>query len=90
MNTVGIDVSKRRRIVCIISKVDSAVLRMTLFLIMIFILQNQPQDEPVYDFMDKESSEGKPYKIYMMASANKFLRIYYARVKAVMDSASPN
>lgn len=27
--------------------------------------------------MDKKRSEGKPYKVYMMASASKFLRIYY-------------
>ena len=40
---------------------------------MTVILQNQPQDEPVYSFMDKKRSEGKPYKVYMMASANKFL-----------------
>ncbi len=53
---------------------------------MTIILQTQPQDEPVFQFMDKKRSEGKPYKVYMMASANKFLRIYYARVKAVMDS----
>lgn len=68
-----------------ISKVGSAVLRRTLFLIMTVILQTQPQDEPVFQFMNKKRSEGKPYKVYMMASANKFLRIYYARVKAVMD-----
>ena len=69
-----------------ISKVGSAVLRRTLFLIMTVILKTQPQDEPVFQFMNKKRSEGKPYKVYMMASANKFLRIYYARVKAVMDS----
>lgn len=69
-----------------ISKVGSAVLRRTLFLIMTVILQTQPQDEPVFQFMNKKRSEGKPYKVYMMASANKFLRIYYAKVKAVMDS----
>ena len=57
---------------------------------MTVILQTQPQDEPVYNFMDKKRSEGKPYKVYIMASANKFLRIYYARVKAAMDSASTN
>ena len=69
-----------------ISKVGSAVLRRTLFLIMTVILQTQPQDEPVFQFMNKKRSEGKPYKVYMIASANKFLRIYYARVKAVMES----
>ena len=30
--------------------------------------------------------EGKPYRVYMMASANKFLRIYYATVKQYLDS----
>lgn len=74
----------------IASKVGSAALRRTLFLIMTIILQTQPQDEPVFQFMDKKRSEGKPYKVYMMASANKFLRIYYARVKAVMDSENFN
>ena len=43
-------------------------------------------NEPVYQFMDKKRSEGKPYKFYMMASANKFLRIYYASVKAYLDA----
>lgn len=57
---------------------------------MTIILQTQPQDEPVFQFMDKKRSEGKPYKVYMMASANKFLRIYYARVKVVMDSENFN
>ena len=43
-------------------------------------------DEPVYQFMNKKRSEGKPYRVYMMASANKFLRIYYASVKTYLDS----
>ena len=49
------------------------------------ILQNSPIDEPTYQYMDKKRSEGKPYKVYMMASANKFLRRYYATVKAYLD-----
>lgn len=73
-----------------ISKVGSAVLRRTLFLIMSVVLQTQPQNEPVFQFMDKKRSEGKPYKVYTMASANKFLRIYYARVKAALDSQNSN
>ena len=48
-------------------------------------LQTSPVDEPIYQFMDKKRSEGKPYKVYMMAAANKFLRIYYASVKAYLD-----
>ena len=69
-----------------ISKRGSASLRRTLFLLMGVYLQNAPVNEPVYQFMDKKRSEGKPYKFYMMASANKFLRIYYASVKAYLDS----
>ena len=42
-------------------------------------------DEPVYHFMGKKRTDGKPYKVYMMASANMFLRIYYAKVKAYLD-----
>lgn len=40
----------------------------------------------LYQFMDKKHSEGSSYKVYMMASANKFLRIYYASVKAYLES----
>ena len=69
-----------------ISKRGSASLRRTLFLVMGVILQCAPMNEPVYQFMDKKRSEGKPYRVYMMASANKFLRIYYASVKAYLDS----
>ena len=43
-------------------------------------LQNAPEDEPVYQFIDKKRSEGKPYFVYMTAAANKFLRRYYAKV----------
>ncbi len=63
-----------------ISKRGSPALRKTLFQIMQVILQKQPADEPVYQFLDKKRSEGKPYKVYMIAAARKFLRIYYARV----------
>ncbi len=67
-----------------ISKRGSPALRKTLFLIMTIYLQRQPIDEPVYQFLDKKRTEGKPYKVYMIAAARKFLRIYYARVKEVM------
>ena len=69
-----------------ISKRGSASLRRTLFLVMGVILQHAPMNEPVYQFMNKKRSEGKPYRVYMIASANKFLRIYYASVKAYLDS----
>ena len=69
-----------------ISKRGSSSLRRTLFLVMGIYLQSAPLDEPVYQFMDKKRSEGKPYKVYMMASANKFLRIYYASVTAYLNT----
>ena len=50
------------------------------------ILRRSPADEPVYQFMDKKRAEGKPYRVYMMASANKFLRIYYSTVKQYLDN----
>lgn len=68
------------------SKISTPSLRRTLFLVMSIYLQRSPLNEPVYLFMDKKRSEGKPYRVYMMASANKFLRIYYATVKAYLES----
>ena len=68
------------------SKVGASSLRRTLFLVMSVYLQNAPLDEPVYQFMDKKRAEGKPYRVYMIASADKFLRIYYATVKAYLES----
>ncbi len=74
-----------------VSKRGSSSLRRTQFLVMSAILQNSPEDQPVYQFMDKKRSEGKPYKVYMMASANKFLRIYYASVtKYLVPWRTPN
>ena len=68
------------------SKIGASSLRRTLFLVMSVYLQNAPLDEPIYQFMDRKRAEGKPYRGYMMASANKFLRIYYATVKAYLES----
>ena len=68
------------------SKIGASSLRRTLFLVMSVYLQTAPLDEPVYQFMDRKRTEGKPYRVYMMASANKFLRIYYATVKAYLES----
>lgn len=63
------------------SKKGSPYLRRTLFLIMGGLLQRSPADSPVYSFMDKKRSQGKPYLVYMTAGANKFLRIYYGTVR---------
>lgn len=69
-----------------ISKRGSPTLRRTLFLVMSIYLQNAPPDEPVYQYMAMKRAEGKPYLVYMMASANKFLRRYYATVKAYLNA----
>lgn len=71
-----------------ISKRGSAKLRRTLFLVMSVILQNSPAGEPIYQYMDKKRAQGKPYRVYMMASANKFLRRYYATVKTYLEQSN--
>ena len=47
------------------------------------VINNEPTFAAYYA---KKRAEGKPYRVYMMASANKFLRIYYATVKAYLES----
>lgn len=69
------------------TKKGSGALRRTLFIIMQVLLQTKPINNPVYDFLIKKQSEGKHYYSYMNAAANKFLRIYYARVKEVLIAA---
>ena len=69
------------------TKRGSPYLRKTLFNIMKCYLQNAPEDEPVYQFIDKKRSEGKPYFVYMTAAANKFLRRYYAKVNEYLVSS---
>lgn len=64
-----------------ISKRGSSSLRKTLFQVMSCVLQSSAFDDPVYQFLDKKRADGKHFYVYMMAGANKFLRIYYARVK---------
>ncbi len=68
------------------SKRGSADLRKTLFQVMDVLIKTHPQDDPVYQFLDKKRAQGKPYYVYMTAGANKFLRIYYGRVKEYLAS----
>ena len=70
------------------TKKGSPSLRKTLFQIMDGLIKRSPADDPVYAFMDKKRSEGKPYYVYMTAGANKFLRIYYGRVREYLASLS--
>ena len=68
------------------SKRGSPYLRKTLFNLMSMLLQLAPQDEPVYQFLDRKRAEGKPYYVYMTAGANKFLRIYFGKVRDYLAS----
>ena len=70
------------------TKKGSPSLRKTLFQIMDGLIKRSPIDDPVYTFMDKKRAQGKPYYVYMTAGANKFLRIYYGRVKEYLASLS--
>ena len=45
------------------------------------LIKRFPINDPVYAFMDKKRSDGKQYYVYMTVEANKFLRIYYGRVR---------
>ena len=70
------------------SKRGSADLRKTLFQVMDALIKTMPQNDPVYMFLDKKRAQGKPYYVYMTAGANKFLRIYYGRVKEYLSTLS--
>lgn len=72
------------------SKRGSPYLRKTLFNIMDVHLKKSPQDEPVYQFLDKKRSEGKEYYVYMTAGANKFLRRYYGKVREYLVEIDTN
>jgi len=69
-----------------ISKRGSAALRKTLFQVMSVVLQRAPTNNALFQFIDKKRSEGKHFYVYMTAAANKFLRIYYARVTEHLNS----
>ena len=74
------------------SKRGSPYLRKTLFNVMEVYLKRAPQDEPVFQFLDRKRSEGKPFYVYMTAASNKFLRRYYAQVRdylATLDDLPP-
>lgn len=68
------------------TKRGSSHLRKTLFQIVSTHLKRSPLDEPVYRFLDRKRAEGKPFLVYMTAAANKFLRIYHAKVKEHLNA----
>jgi len=65
-----------------ISKQGSPHLRRALFQAMRAVLVLKNDDEPTFQFIDRKRAEGKPFKVYMVAGCNKFLRHYYAKVSA--------
>ena len=68
------------------SKHGPPYLRKALFQVMDCLIKTKPANDPVYQFLDKKRSEGKDYYVYMTAGCNKFLRIYYGRVREYLGS----
>lgn len=66
-----------------ISKRGNKYLRKTGYEIMMLLMSHKPSEDAVYSFVMKKMSEGKRGKLALIAGLNKFLRIYYARVKEV-------
>ena len=67
-----------------ISKRGNAYLRKVGFEVMQCLIKHSPEDDPVYDFIQKKRSEGKACTEAMIAGLNKFLRVYYGKVKEIM------
>ena len=68
------------------TKRGSAELRKTLFQVMDILVKTTPIEDTVYQFIDKKRAQGKPYYVYMTAGANKFLRVYYGKVKEYLNN----
>ena len=66
-----------------ISKRGNAAVRKYCYEVMQALKLLRPQDDPVYLCLVKKEQEGKPFNVAKMAAVNKFLRIYYAKVKAM-------
>ena len=69
------------------SKRGSPQLRKALFQVVSTYVKRKPENEAVYQFYAKKRDEGKPFFVCTTAAANKFLRIYYARVKECLNAA---
>jgi len=71
-----------------ISKRGSSLLRKTGYEVMKCLKTVKPtEDNAVYLYMIKKEEEGKAKKVAKIAALNKFLRIYYARVKSVYNNS---
>ena len=69
------------------SKRGSPQLRKALFQVVSTYVKCKPENEAFYQFYAKKRDEGKPFFVCTTAAANKFLRIYYARVKECLNAA---
>ena len=67
-----------------ISKRGNAYLRKVGFEVMQCLIKHSPEGDPIYDFIQKKRSEGKACTEAMIAGLNKFLRVYYGKVKEIM------
>lgn len=78
MNAVGIDVSKGKSMVAIMRPLGETVSAP-------FEIKHTASD--INSLVElKKRAQGKPYYVYMTAGTNKFLRIYYGRVKEYLSS----
>lgn len=64
-----------------ISKRGSSLLRKTCYEVMQSLKRLRCEESPIYQYMLKKEEEGKHKKVAKVAGMNKFLRIYYARVR---------
>lgn len=63
-----------------ISKRGNSYLRKTGYEIMQSLIKHKPENDAVYEFIEKKRLEGKCAKKAMIAGLNKFLRTYYGKV----------
>ena len=72
-----------------ISKRGDKYLRKVGYEVMAALITSKPRvDNAVYMFICKKREEGKYYLSAYMAGLNKFLRIYYARVKPLLAASA--
>lgn len=71
-----------------ITKRGSAALRKVGYETMRCIKTHPRPEDPVYRYVIKKEAEGKAKKSAKIAGLNKFLRIYYARVKEVYNNSN--
>lgn len=69
-----------------ISKRGSSSLRKVGYETMRCIKSHKYENDAVYNFIIKKECEGKAKKVAKIAGLNKFLRIYYARVKEIYQN----